>query len=555
MKDKAKGELLELRKKVAGLEASRAELKQAKEALRESEELHRLTLSNISDAVFITDDNGKFTYICPNANVIFGFSPEEVLSMGSIQNLIVKDLFYQVDLEALDELQNIETEIVDRYGRRHILLINMKAVSIKGGSLLFTCRDFTARRQTEKRIEHLNTVLRAVGRVNQHIAMVKSKKRLLQLTCESLTETRGYYNAWIALRDKTGKFKLTAGARMDGAWQPLAEQFQKGKQNTCIVKALEQPDVVVIQDPHITCTGCPLSSSYCSRAAMFVRLEYRETVYGLLTVSIPIEFSSSEEERSLFRELGKNISFALYNAELKKKQKQAEKNVRIYQTKLRSMASRLTLTEERERRRIAIELHDCIGQNLAISKIKLGALQNSIGSGNISRPLKEIRELVDQAISDTRFLTFDLSPPILYELGFEAALEWLSENISKQHDIPVKYVNDCDSHPVNEHTSVIIFQTVRELLLNVVKHAKTNSVCVSVMKNGRNVYITVKDDGKGFDISGVNPYKNTTGGFGLFSIRERLDYIGGELEVNTEPGHGTKVIIRVPLNQNKKLTA
>ncbi|MCK5570850.1 MAG: PAS domain S-box protein [Spirochaetes bacterium] len=555
MKNKTKGELLELRKKVAGLEASRAELKQAKEALRESEELHRLTLSNISDAVFITDDNGKFTYICPNANVIFGFSPEEVLSMGSIQNLIVKDLFYQVDLEALDELQNIETEIVDRYGRRHILLINMKAVSIKGGSFLFTCRDFTARRQTEKRIEHLNTVLRTVGRVNKHIAMVKSKKRLLQLTCESLTETRGYYNAWIALRDKTGKFKLTAGAGMDGAWQPLAEQFQKGKQNTCIVKALEQPDVVVIQDPHITCTGCPLSSSYCSRVAMFVRLEYRETVYGLLTVSIPIEFSSSEEERSLFRELGKNISFALYSVELKKKQKQAEKNVRIYQTKLRSMASRLTLTEERERRRIAIELHDCIGQNLAISKIKLGALQNSIGSGNISRPLKEIRELVDQAIRDTRSLTFDLSPPILYELGFEAALEWLSENISKQHGIPVKYVKDSNSHPVNEHTSVIIFQTVRELLLNVVKHAKTNSVCVSVMKNGRNVYITVKDDGKGFDISGVNPYKNTTGGFGLFSIRERLNYIGGELEINSKPGHGTKVIMRLPLNQNKKLTA
>ena len=116
------------------------------EALRESEELHRITLSNITDAVFITDDSGAFTYICPNVDIIFGYSEEEVSAFGNIEKLLGGSLFDINQLDISGEIPNIEHEIVDKAGKGHTLLVNVKRVSIKGGTVLYTCRDITERK-------------------------------------------------------------------------------------------------------------------------------------------------------------------------------------------------------------------------------------------------------------------------------------------------------------------------------------------------------------------------------------------------------------------------
>ncbi|MEN8808753.1 MAG: PAS domain S-box protein, partial [Desulfobacterales bacterium] len=126
------------------------ERKRAKEALRESEELHRITLSNISDAVFITDDAGVFTFICPNVSLIFGYSYEEVSNLRNIEKLLDINLFDLNKLRSSRELKNIECVIQDKSGVAHILLVNVKLVSIKGGTVLYTCRDITDRKRTEE---------------------------------------------------------------------------------------------------------------------------------------------------------------------------------------------------------------------------------------------------------------------------------------------------------------------------------------------------------------------------------------------------------------------
>src|SRR5262245_52681622 len=122
----------------------------AYEALRESEELHRATLSSISDAVFLSDDEGAFTYICPNVDVIFGYVPDEVQAMGSIARLLGQNLFSLADLIGQGELRNIEREITAKSGVRRTVLIQIKRVAIKNGTVLFTCRDITELRQAEK---------------------------------------------------------------------------------------------------------------------------------------------------------------------------------------------------------------------------------------------------------------------------------------------------------------------------------------------------------------------------------------------------------------------
>jgi PAS domain S-box-containing protein len=225
-------------------------------------------------------------------------------------------------------------------------------------------------------------------------------------------------------------------------------------------------------------------------------------------------------------------------------QKQAEKEIRSYQEQLRSVASELSLTEERERRRLATDLHDHVGQILALAQIKLGAIRES-ASTHLVEPMDEVRRLIEQTIRYTRSLTFELSPPILYDLGFEAAVEWLAELVQDQQGITVKVQADRSSKPMDDEIRVILFQTVRELLANVVKHASAKNIRVFIAREEATLQVKIEDDGLGMGIS-ADAAKGPSG-FGFFSIKERLKYLGGHLEVASEPGWGTRVTLQVPL--------
>jgi PAS domain S-box-containing protein len=227
--------------------------------------------------------------------------------------------------------------------------------------------------------------------------------------------------------------------------------------------------------------------------------------------------------------------------------KRAERILLSYQDKLRSLASQLSLAEEHERQRIAAKLHDRIGQTLAFCNIKLGALQKSASAANLREPIDEIRTLIEGTIQDTRSLTFELSPPVLHELGFEAAVEWLGEQIQKQHRVAFEIENDGDPKPLDEDVRFLLFRAASELLVNVAKHAAAHSVKVSIRRDGNDIRVAVKDDGVGFDASENGLRWNGAKGFGLFSIRERLGYVGGHLEIESQPGCGTRATLVAPL--------
>jgi len=228
-------------------------------------------------------------------------------------------------------------------------------------------------------------------------------------------------------------------------------------------------------------------------------------------------------------------------------QKKVEEKLDSYQKQLRSLASDLSLAEERERRRIATVLHDQIGQILAVSKIKLGALIKTSKDDNLLRDLKELRGYVEQAILHTRSLTFELSPPILYELGLEAALEWLAEQVHEQHGIHYEFENDNQPKPLSDEIRVFLFTAVRELLVNVAKHANAQKVKVTVRRLGENISIHVADDGIGFSVSSMNSYMDKNKGFGLFSIRERLSHLGGQMEIRAQRGRSSRICLLAPL--------
>lgn len=213
---------------------------------------------------------------------------------------------------------------------------------------------------------------------------------------------------------------------------------------------------------------------------------------------------------------------------------------------LRSLSSQLSLVEEQERKRLATALHDSVGQTLALSKLKLGELGRLLSGSKAQAELTEIRNVFEKGIQQLRSLTFELSPPILYELGLGAALEWLGEQFEQRHAVEFHFEPDGEIKNMDEVVSVLMFQSAREVLANVGKHARAQHVKATASMNDGRVCLVITDDGLGFDADAVRAHSYERHSFGLFSIRERMRHIGGTMGIESKPGKGTTVTLSAP---------
>jgi len=227
--------------------------------------------------------------------------------------------------------------------------------------------------------------------------------------------------------------------------------------------------------------------------------------------------------------------------------KSAERKLIDYQQQLRSLANQLTRNEEGMRRNLGAYLHDRIGQTLSIAKMRLEMMGTSLNNGDTREKHSEILKLLETVIQDTRKLTYELSPVVLHELGLEAALGWLAEQTGKEHNISVTFRSDKKPKQLDENLKVLLYRAVSELLINVVKHAQANNVVVSMRRKDRDLHITIEDNGIGFDPAEISRLPARERGFGLFSIKERLHYFGGGIEIKSAPHKGAHITLRAPL--------
>ncbi len=165
---------------------------------------------------------------------------------------------------------------------------------------------------SEERLAHLNRVLLAIRNVNQLITAEDNPQKLIERACAELTETRGYYNAWIALLDEDGSaVRMTASSGFNGGFTAMSERLKRGEFSSCMQRALKDDTVVTVADPPAECTDCPLAAEYEGRAGLIRRLAYDGTVYGILSVSVPGIYARDDEELDLFEEVANDLSFAL----------------------------------------------------------------------------------------------------------------------------------------------------------------------------------------------------------------------------------------------------
>ena len=261
------------------------------------------------------------------------------------------------------------------------------------------------------------------------------------------------------------------------------------------------------------------------------------------------EVFPAEITTTIYKEKGEVLNVTSIVRDITERKK-AEDRLLEDQAKLKSSTSELFLAEERERRRIAEGIHDDIGNKLAVAKFELESLKKGPADSEIPALLERVSATMDKVIEDAHSLTFELSNPVLYEVGLDAAVEsWLGRHIHKKSRLKYEVVSEPSPMKPDEETKVVLFRVIRELLSNVIKHADASMVQVHIKKDDETIRVSIEDDGVGFEMSEPGLLIEENGGFGLFNTRERVEYVGGSFEIESEPGQGTFIKISVPVQK------
>ncbi len=493
---------------ILGTDINITERKRAEEKIEAERKKLETYIETMVDGVSITDANGVLIQVNKALAKIHNYSPDEMVGKQFIEFVAKRDIpkaqniFVESIRKKKHVIKNLEIAGLKKDGTEFSATLNIRNLWDKEGklaSVISVVRDITERKKAEEALRESEEKLRnVVERANDGIAILQDG--LLKYVNPRTTEIIGY----------TVEEMINT---------PFARYVHPD----------ELPKVTDIYKRRMA--GEEIGSTY-------------ETVVRRKDgTNVHIEVSGG-----LITYEGETADFAF--ARDITERKKAEQKLLEDQVKLKSLASELLLAEERERHRIATELHDRISQSLVISKMNLEALRKSEYGKKIDDTLGEICNSLAQTIADTRTLTFDLSSPILYELGFETAVaEWLTEQIQDSHGIATQFEDDGRPKPLDDDISVLLFRNVRELLINVVKHAHAHKVKVAIRRVGKKIQVSVEDDGGGFELAETMSMATKRAEFGLFSIRQRLEQLGGHLEIKSELGRGCKVTMMAPLKK------
>lgn len=226
--------------------------------------------------------------------------------------------------------------------------------------------------------------------------------------------------------------------------------------------------------------------------------------------------------------------------------KEVEAELRDYQEKLRQLSIQLTNSEESQRRQLASRLHESVSQELFAAQLKLNSLENALNDSRYSDQVDEIMEQIVKSIRQIKVITYDLSPPVLYDLGLKEAVESLVKSVEKKcrQKMKARFAGRLDC--LEDEIKFSVYRVIKEILQNAVKHARANFIDIVMEKTDMHLKVDVIDNGVGFDVDSLSEGYYTADGFGLFDIREKIHHLGGHITITSRPGSGTRVSFSVP---------
>jgi PAS domain S-box-containing protein len=474
------------------------EFKGIEQALRETEERLYLFIENIPGPTFIKDDRRRVVYLNSAARRVLGDGKPW-------ENLTVFDLFPP---EMASEFQRHDDEVA-RSGRS---LLVMESAPTPGGIRHYLVNKFAFRRGTSGN-PWIGAVAIDVTERLEAEADVRLQKRLL----ETLTEGSPI---GIILVDPQGKWRLFNPAFVEMFRLP-PDVVAAGRWEAAAAHLREQ-----LNDPTFIARTAELIQNTETRV---VEALHMRDGRALIRTSVPVR----TDDGSFLGRVGffQDVT-----------QQEQDKD------RLRSLAWELSKSEERERRRIAETLHDQVGQTLSLSQIKLQLIKADAPPQQASA-LDEVCGLIAETLERTRSLTVQLSPPVLYQLGLVPALRWLTDHMLAPRGIRFEFqAGDDGPSAIDDERRLMIFHSTRELLFNIVKHARATHVLVRSWTDGERFSVLVEDNGIGLPTAGTGGLEQGTH-FGLFNISERLRHAGGAFQIESERGRFTRARLTVPIGR------
>ncbi len=517
---------------------------------RRTLEQYKFVVESAHDAIFFKDLQSRYVLVNSKAAEAFGLRAEEVIGKTDDQLMAERG---QAWANIEDDRRVFETgrpititkEMTDAMGqRRWFQAVKVPQFDEQGNvtGLVGIARDITEQKRVEDALRKAHDELEA--RVQQRTADLAAVVGELKEEVAQRKRVEG------ELRKAEHRFRTIFENSLIGIYRTTPD----GRilmANPALVKMMGYSSFEELSRLNLERDGFDSSTPRSDFKRM---MEKQGKVLGLESVWMRKDGSRLFVCESAVAVRGEDGRMLYYEGTIEDitERKKAEQQLMRYQEQLRSLASELSLAEERMRRQLATNVHDQVGQNLAIAKIKLEALKRSLCDAKLSQAAEEVNEMLSEAIENARSLTFELSPPVLYELGFEAAVQWLARQMQQRHGIVTVFDDDGRKKPLEDDVKVLLFQAVRELLVNITKHSKAHNAKVSTRRCGNEIRITVEDDGVGFDAAGMDSNLSGIRGFGLFSIRERLDHIGGRMKISRPAAGGTRVIMTAPINHKSR---
>lgn|GEM_PF-5160591 len=567
-----------------------------KEELKRKEKEFRALAENSPDLIARLDRNLIYTYVNPSLVRESGISGQDWIGKRLTDIPLPPELI-KSRMSVYEEVIGTGRENISEYkfgsGKktRHYHVRTIPEVSEDGSvaSILSISREITDFKKGEEKLRRVHRALVTLSSCGRAITHARSEDELLKNVCRVIVEKGGYRLAWVGYAEfdenkrirPVGQWGYERGylEKVNVTWRedsergrgPTGTAFRTGS-SVIIRYVATDPRFVPWREEatkrgYSSVIGIPLADGeekfgvitiYAAEGDAFDESEVAllkelaaDLVHGITGLrarkqreAAELELRKTKEElESRVQERTRELSLA--NEVLEKEvseRRQIEQNLRVSYDKLKSLTSELARVEENERKRIAADLHDRLGQNLAIAKLTLETIGADIESKSHRKQLDNAIDLLKESIKDTRFLVKELSPQ-LFELGFIPAVEALYEQMREKYAINIKFKGPKNLKIPDEIQS-FLFRAIRELLINSVKHSGAKEVDVRILRKPASVSVRVKDYGKGFD-SGV---LSTSKGFGLFSIRERLDALGGSFRLDSSPQKGTLVDFNIPLH-------
>ena len=249
----------------------------------------------------------------------------------------------------------------------------------------------------------------------------------------------------------------------------------------------------------------------------------------------------------VFKE-GKIVSFVTSSRNITQWMK-ANKEIQEYQESLQNLTTEILLIEENQKKQIAANIHDHLSQSLVISKMKIAEMMKRGNFKEIESDLNFIKSHISDAIDNSRKITYELSPPVLYQLGLIDTLYWFSGELEESYGLEVEFDSNISSIKLTDAQSILVFRCIQEIVTNTIKYASATKICIKVSKTEKGLEISVLDNGIGFDIKTLNKRSMSSTGFGLFAVRERIQNLRGEFKIDSEINKGTQVNFFIPLKQ------